>query len=91
MFAAGFHSHLLMPAFQSQSHGMLKRTSHDINANHLRAVTDGLVIGTARPIHVGRTTQVWEIRIEDERARLVCISRLTVAVVPRQVVPHSAG
>ena len=62
----------------------------DINANHLRAVTDGLVIGTARPIHVGRTTQVWEIRIEDERARLVCISRLTVAVVPRQVGPHSA-
>jgi len=63
----------------------------DINANHLRAVTDGLVIGTARPIHVGRTTQVWEIRIEDERARLVCISRLTVAVVPRQAVPRSTA
>src|SRR5947208_14208354 len=38
----------------------------DINANHLRGVTDGIVTGTARPIHVGRTTQVWEIRIEDE-------------------------
>src|SRR5215471_9642045 len=56
----------------------------DINANHVRAVTSGLVIGTARPIHIGRTTQVWEIRIEDESARLVCIARLTVAVVPRQ-------
>ena len=55
----------------------------DINANHVRGVTSGVVTGTARPIHVGRTTQVWEIRIEDERARLVCISRLTVAIVPR--------
>ncbi len=55
----------------------------DINANHLRGVTDGIVTGTARPIHLGRTTQVWEIRIEDERLRLVCIARLTVAVVPR--------
>lgn len=55
----------------------------DINANHLRGVTDGLVTGTARPIHLGRTTQVWEIRIEDERLRLVCIARLTVAIVPR--------
>ena len=56
----------------------------DINANHLRAATSGIVTGTARPLHIGRTTQVWEIRIEDERTRLVCISRLTLAVVPRQ-------
>lgn len=55
----------------------------DINANHVRAATHGLVTGTARPLHVGRSTQVWEIRIEDEHARLVCISRLTLAVVPR--------
>jgi 1,4-dihydroxy-2-naphthoyl-CoA hydrolase len=55
----------------------------DINANHVRAVTDGVVTGTARPLHVGRSTQVWEIRIEDEQERLVCISRLTLAVVPR--------
>jgi len=55
----------------------------DINANHVRGVTSGLVTGTARPLHLGRTTQVWEIRIEDEHARLVCISRLTLAVVPR--------
>ena len=54
----------------------------EINANHLRAVREGTVTGTARALHVGRTTQVWEIRIEDERGRAVCISRLTLAVVP---------
>src|SRR5690554_418531 len=53
----------------------------EINANHLRGVRSGTVTGTARPLHVGRSTQVWEIRIEDEAARLVCISRLTLAVV----------
>ena len=56
----------------------------EINANHVRAVTAGVVTGTARAVHVGRSTQVWEIRIEDERAKLVCISRLTLAVVPRE-------
>jgi len=56
----------------------------DINANHVRAVTEGNVTGTARPLHIGRSTQVWEIRIEDERGKLVCISRLTLAIVPRQ-------
>jgi len=55
----------------------------DINANHIRAATSGIVTGTARPLHIGRTTQVWEIRIEDEKQRLVCISRLTLAVVPK--------
>jgi 1,4-dihydroxy-2-naphthoyl-CoA hydrolase len=55
----------------------------DINANHLRAVTAGQVTGTARPIHVGRTTQVWEIRIVTDKDELCCISRLTMAVVPR--------
>ena len=55
----------------------------DINANHIRAVTSGLVTGTARALHVGRSTQVWEIRIEDDKQRLVCISRLTLAVVPK--------
>jgi uncharacterized protein (TIGR00369 family) len=55
----------------------------EINANHLKAVTEGEVTGTARPIHLGRSTQVWEIRIEDARGRLVCISRMTGAVVGR--------
>ena len=54
----------------------------EINANHLRAVRDGIVTGTARPLHVGRQTQVWEVRIEDAAGRLVCVSRLTVAVLP---------
>ena len=54
----------------------------EINANHVRAVRDGRVTGTARPLHLGRSTQVWEIRIEDARGRLACVSRLTLAVVP---------
>lgn len=53
----------------------------EINANHLRAVREGQVTGTARPLHVGRATQVWDIRIEDARGRLACVSRLTLAVV----------
>jgi 1,4-dihydroxy-2-naphthoyl-CoA hydrolase len=56
----------------------------DINANHVRAVTEGVVTGTARPLHIGRNTQVWEIRIENDEGKLVCISRLTLAVVPRR-------
>ena len=56
----------------------------EINANHLVAVRDGEVTGTARPLHIGRRTQVWEIRIEDPTGRLVCISRLTLAVVPQR-------
>jgi 1,4-dihydroxy-2-naphthoyl-CoA hydrolase len=55
----------------------------DINANHVRAVTEGSVTGKARPIHLGRTTQVWEVRIEDEAGRLVCIARVTMAVLER--------
>lgn len=55
----------------------------EINANHLRAVREGTVTGTARALHVGGRTQVWEIRIEDDRGRLVCVSRLTLAVVAR--------
>ena len=55
----------------------------EINANHLRSVTTGFVYGVARPLHLGRNTQVWDIRITDDVARLVCVARLTVAVVPR--------
>lgn len=52
----------------------------DINANHVRAMRSGHVIGTAKPVHLGVSTQVWQIDITDERGRLVCTSRLTVAV-----------
>ncbi len=52
----------------------------EINANHLRPVTQGQVTGIARPVHQGRTTQVWDIHIEDDGHRLVCVSRITLAV-----------
>ncbi|TXK60755.1 hotdog fold thioesterase [Alkalisalibacterium limincola] len=55
----------------------------EINANHVRAVTSGEVSGTASAIHIGRSTQVWDIRITDDQDRLVCVSRLTIAVVER--------
>lgn len=55
----------------------------DINANHLRGVHDGYVYGEARPLHIGKTTQVWEIKMTDEAGKLVCISRLTMAVIAR--------
>lgn len=55
----------------------------DINANHLRSVRSGTVTGTARPVHVGKSTQVWEIKIVDEAGKPVCISRLTMAVLSR--------
>jgi 1,4-dihydroxy-2-naphthoyl-CoA hydrolase len=55
----------------------------EINANHVRAISDGYVIGTARPLHLGRRSHVWEIRITDECERLVCISRLTMYILER--------
>ena len=56
----------------------------ELNANHLRAKTDGKVTATATPLHRGRTTHVWEIRIVDERDKLVCVSRCTLAIVNRR-------
>jgi 1,4-dihydroxy-2-naphthoyl-CoA hydrolase len=56
----------------------------EINANHLRGVREGIVTGIARPIHIGKTTQVWDIRIHDNRDKIVCISRITIAVLKRQ-------
>lgn len=55
----------------------------DINGNHLRPIKVGYVFGTVRPIHIGRRTHVWEIKIQDEEGRLVNISRLTMMVVQR--------
>jgi len=54
----------------------------EINANHVRGVRSGVVTGTARALHVGRNTHVWEIRIEDAGGHLVCMSRMTLAVIP---------
>jgi len=55
----------------------------EINANHIRPVHDGWVIGITKPIHVGNSTQLWEIRIYNEEDKLVCISRLTVANIDK--------
>ncbi len=54
----------------------------EVNANHLRAVRSGRVTAVARPVHMGRTTHVWDIRLTDDSGKLSCISRLTIAVVP---------
>lgn len=61
----------------------------EINANHLRPVMAGTVTGVARPVALGRRTQVWEIRITDEAGKLVCISRCTMAVI--QLASHDGG
>ncbi len=53
----------------------------DINANHLRGVTSGWVTGTAKPVHIGRTTQVWQIELHNEAGQLTCISRITMAML----------
>jgi 1,4-dihydroxy-2-naphthoyl-CoA hydrolase len=55
----------------------------EINANHVRAMREGTVTGVARPLHIGGSTQVWEIRISDAKERLVCVSRITMAVLDR--------
>jgi 1,4-dihydroxy-2-naphthoyl-CoA hydrolase len=56
----------------------------EINANHIRTVTQGFVTGIATSLHLGKSTHVWDIKIYDEREKLVCVSRLTVAVVPKR-------
>lgn len=55
----------------------------DINANHIRSAKSGIVTGITRPIHIGRKTQVWEIKIHDEDEKLICISRITMAIVDK--------
>lgn len=56
----------------------------EINANHLRSVREGIVTAVATPLHRGATTMVWEVRITDERNKLVCISRCTLAIIARK-------
>ena len=56
----------------------------EINANHVKGVREGYVTGITKPIHVGKKTQVWEIRISNEQRELVCISRITMAVIDRK-------
>ncbi len=63
----------------------------EINANHVRPVTSGWVTGIAGPIALGRRTQVWEVRITDDDGRLVCVSRCTMAVIPRPTPDAMSG
>jgi 1,4-dihydroxy-2-naphthoyl-CoA hydrolase len=56
----------------------------EINANHIRSAREGVVTGVATPLHIGASTHVWDIKIFDHREKLVCVSRLTVAVIPRK-------
>ncbi len=56
----------------------------EINANHIRSVSDGFVYGIARPFHIGSSTQVWEIKITDDQDRLVCVSRITMIIIDRK-------
>ena len=54
----------------------------EINANHIRGVREGFVTGIARPLHLGSSTHVWDIKIHDDSGKLICVSRLTVAILP---------
>lgn len=56
----------------------------EINANHVRSVKEGYVTGTATPLHLGSNTHVWDIRLYDDTKRMICVSRLTVAILPRK-------
>ena len=56
----------------------------EINANHLRGKRDGMVTATATPDHIGRKTQVWVVQVTDEAGKAICVSRCTLAVVPRE-------
>jgi 1,4-dihydroxy-2-naphthoyl-CoA hydrolase len=71
-------SHLIVDNSQFLAVGL------EINANHIRSAREGFVSGRCKPLHIGSSTHVWEIRITDDRNRLVCISRLTVAIIRRK-------
>lgn len=73
-----------MAGWLSLEPGQGQAVGLEINANHVRAVREGQVTGTARAVHLGRNTQVWEIRIVDGEGKLACISRLTLAIVPER-------
>jgi 1,4-dihydroxy-2-naphthoyl-CoA hydrolase len=61
----------------------------EINANHVRSVRDGYVTGTVKPLHIGHSTQIWQIQIRDDQERLVCISRITMAVLDHAYRPSN--
>lgn len=56
----------------------------EVNANHIRSISDGQVKGVAKPLHLGKSTHVWETKITDSQDKIICISRLTMAVIERR-------
>ena len=72
-------SHLVMDAEKFICVGL------EINANHLRSARQGFVTATASPLHLGSSTHVWDIKIHDEAGQLICVSRLTVAILTKKV------
>jgi len=54
----------------------------EINANHIKSISEGIVIGKCTPLHLGKSTHVWDIKIHDENKNLICVSRFTVAIIP---------
>ena len=58
-------------------------TGLEINANHIRSATEGFVWATAKPLHLGKSTHVWDIKIVDDKEKLICVSRLTVAILDK--------
>ena len=71
-------SHLIVDTSTHQSVGI------EINANHIRSVKEGYVIGECKPLHIGSSTHVWDIRITNEEGKLICISRLTVSIIKKK-------
>jgi 1,4-dihydroxy-2-naphthoyl-CoA hydrolase len=63
----------------------------DINANHLRSVSEGWVTGIARPVHIGRSTHVWQIELTNDQGQLTCVSRITVAILPSAAGTRAGG
>lgn len=76
--AASFGAHINVDTSKYTVFGM------EINANHVRSKKDGMVTATATPLHKGRTTMVWDVKITDENDKLICVSRCTVGVVPKR-------
>ena len=57
----------------------------EINANHIKSVTEGMVTGKCTPLHLGKHTHVWDLKIYDNNRKLICVSRLTVAIIPKKI------
>lgn len=71
------------------SHLIINPATHicvglEINANHIRSVKEGFIIATAKSLHVGNSTHVWDVKIHDEAGKLICVSRLTVAILSKR-------